>query len=316
MTTPADPEADKPGKIRTWWHPLLAGVLRWQLGSHYELFEEVPVGKKPLQIDFLLLHKFQGELSEHARELFPEVAEYLNEYTLVELKSPSDTLRPGDFRTLIAYALLYCAQQQPHLDPARMTLMVIAPRLSRPYEEEMRLLGVEARQEHPGVWRLQGGMLGAHPGWLLESTVLFGPDHPVLSLLSPRFLQQPQQTYEMLRRAGYTDLVVYMAQQIQQFRRLGKEFAMQHLGSEDEMAQVWRDLLAGMTAEERLEGLSIEERLKGLPPEERLKGLPPEERLKGLPPEERLKGLTPEQLERLKVLLQQQTKVDDTGNPR
>ncbi len=315
MTTPAEPEADKPGKIRTWWHPLLAGLLRGPLESHYELFEEVPVGKKPLQIDFLLLHKVQGELPEHARKLLTALAEYLNEYTLVKLKSPSDTLRAGDFRTLIAYALLYCAQRQTALDPARMTLIVIAPHLSSPCEEEMRLLGVAARQERPGVHRLQGGMLGLHPGWLLESTVLYGPDHPVLSLVSPRFLQQPHETYAMLRQAGYTDLVVYMVQQVQQFRRLGREFAMQHLGSEDEMPHVWRGLLAGMTAEERLEGLSAEERLKGLPPEERLKGLPPEERLKGLPPEERLKGLSFEELDRLKALLQQRTKRDDTGNP-
>jgi hypothetical protein len=45
------------------------------------------------------LHKTQGELSEMARTLLAGLAEYLNEYTLVELKSPSDTLRAGDFRT-------------------------------------------------------------------------------------------------------------------------------------------------------------------------------------------------------------------------
>jgi hypothetical protein len=144
MTSPADPDPDKPGKIRTWWHPLLAGFLRWQLGSHYDVREEVPVGKKPLQIDFLLLHKTQGELSDHARTLLAGLAEYLNEYTLVELKSPSDTLRAGDFRTLLAYALLFCSQQQETLKPARMNLIVIAPRLTRPYEKEMRLLAVRA----------------------------------------------------------------------------------------------------------------------------------------------------------------------------
>ncbi len=149
MASPADPDPDKPGKIRTWWHPLLAGFLRWQLGGHYDVREEVPVGKKPLQIDFLLLHKTQGELSDHARTLLAGLAEYLNEYTLVELKSPSDTLWAGDFRTLLAYALLYCSQQQETLEPARMTLIVIAPRLTRPYEQEMRLLGVRAGHLDP-----------------------------------------------------------------------------------------------------------------------------------------------------------------------
>src|SRR5262245_37689791 len=112
MTTPAEPEGSRPGKVRTWWHPLLAGFLRWQLSGHYELQEEVPVGTKPLQIDILLLHKEQGELPERTLRLLAGLVEHLNDYTLVELKSPSDTLRAGDFQTLVAYALLYRSQNQ------------------------------------------------------------------------------------------------------------------------------------------------------------------------------------------------------------
>jgi hypothetical protein len=104
--------------------------------------------------------------------------------------------------------------------------------------------------------------------------------------------------YDELHQAGYTELVVYMAQQIQQFERLGKEFAMQHFGSEDEMLQVLQDAFASMPLERRLQCLSTEERLKGLSPEERLK------------------GLTPDELARLKELLQQQTKTDDNANSR
>jgi hypothetical protein len=322
MTTPADQESDKPGKLRTWWHPLLAAFLRWQLGSHYQVQEEVPVGKKPLQIDILLLRKTQGELSEEARKILAGLAEYLNDYTLVELKSPSDTLRAGDFQTLLAYALLYRAQNEPTLEPGKLTLIVIAPRLTSPYADELRLLGVTARQETEGIWRLEGGTLG-HPAWLLETAVLADRNHPLLSLISPRVLRAGAQTYEELRLAGYTEMVVYMAQQIQQFQQRGKEFAMQHFGSEEEMRQAMRDVLAAMPVEDRLEGLSmrdvlaamsVEERLKGLsaeqlrqalppeqlrqalPPEERLKGLEPEQLRQALPPEERLKGLQPEQL--------------------
>lgn len=64
----------RPGKIRTWWHPLLANFLRWQLGSHYHLEEEVPVGRKPLQIDVLLLRKLQGELPAHALQVLAGLA--------------------------------------------------------------------------------------------------------------------------------------------------------------------------------------------------------------------------------------------------
>ncbi len=173
--TPSQPASERPaptpGKIRTWWHPLLANLLRWQLGSSYELLEEVPVGQKPLQIDMQLLHKEQGELPAGARQVLAGLVERLGEYTLVEFKSPSDTLRAGDFQTFLAYALLYRAQNQPLLDPGRLHLLVVAPRLTRPYREELKALGVTAQQEEPGIWRLQGGLV-VHPTWVLETEAL------------------------------------------------------------------------------------------------------------------------------------------------
>jgi hypothetical protein len=93
-----------------------------------------------------------------------------------------------------------------------------------------------------------------------------------------------------LQQGGYTEMVTYLAQQIHLFRRFGKEFAMQHLGSED-LQRVWPKILAETPPEERLEGLSAEERLEGLSAED-LRQLPPEkvERLRQLlqqlPPEE------------------------------
>ena len=106
----------------------------------------------------------------------------------------------------------------------------------------------------------------------------------------------PQATYDALQQGGYTEMVTYLAQQIHLFRRLGKEFAMQHLGSE-ELQRVWRDILADTPPEERLEGLSAEERLKGLSAEERLK------------------GLSAEELERLRQLLQTQAKANGSAPP-
>ena len=93
MLPPAQPEEPAPpGKIRTWWHPLLVNLLRWQLGEHYRLEEEVSVGIKPLQIDILLLRKEQGELSAHARAILSGLVERLGVLTLIEFKSPLDTL--------------------------------------------------------------------------------------------------------------------------------------------------------------------------------------------------------------------------------
>ena len=290
------PEGATPGKIRTWCHPLLANLLRWQLGSHYHLEEEVPVGQKPLQIDILLLHKEQGELPPTARRVLAGLVEYLGDLTLLEFKSPSDTLRAGDFQTFLAYALLYRAQNHPLLEPARLRQLLLAPRPTRPYRDELQTLGVTAEPQERGIWRLQGGPV-VHRTWVLETEELAGLEHPLLTLVSPRFLDNPAATYDSLHQGGYTDLVVYLAQQVHQFRLRGKEFAMQHLGSEDQMEQTLREFLAT------------------LPPEDRVRGLSLEERLKGLSLEELLRGLSPEELERLRQLLQVQTKAEDPPRP-
>jgi hypothetical protein len=321
---PGSAAGNKPGKIRTWWHPLLAGFLRWQLGSHYHLEEEVPVGQKPLQIDVLLLRKEEGELPEHARRVLAGLAEYFNELTMLELKSPSDTVRAGDFQTFLAYALLYRAQNEPLLALGRLNLLVLAPRLTKPYREELSILGVTPREQQPGAWALEGGVV-SHRTWVLETAVLAGLEHPLLTLFSPQFLAQGPQTYAQLHQGGYTELVVYLAQQIQQFQQKGAEFAMQHLGTEDELRQVLRDLVATLPPEERLASLSpsdpraqkaLRDLIASFPLDQRLAGLSPEQRMQGLSPEQVLQGLPPDKLEQLRKLLQPSEVKGGPGSPK
>ena len=102
-------------------------------------------------------------------------------------------------------------------------------------------------------------------------------------------------------------LLCYMTQNVQQFRRFGEDFAMEH-DEWEYWAKVEADLrsaiLKAIPPEERLRGLPAEERLRGLSPEERLRGLPAEERLRGLPPEEMFRGLSEDQAARLYELLE------------
>jgi len=187
--TPPAPES-KPGKIRTWWHPLLASFLRWQLGSHFKLEEELPVGQMPLKIDILLLRRLEGDLPAQVQRVLAGLAEYLNDYTLLEFKSPSDTLRAGDFQTFLAYCLLYRAQTDPLLDPSKLHLVIIAPRLTKPYRDELNTMAVPAHEGPEGIWSLRGGVLN-HRTWLLETEKLAGQSHPLLTLFSPQFLRVP-----------------------------------------------------------------------------------------------------------------------------
>jgi hypothetical protein len=145
---------------------------------------EVNVGKKPLQIDVLLLQQQSRELPESARRILAGLVEYLNVLTLLEFKSPSDTLRVGAFQTLLAYVLLYRAQNKPLLPFSELNVLVIAPRLTAPFRTELRACGVTAEDEQEGIWRLQGGLV-PHSTWVLETELLAGREHPLLTLFSP-----------------------------------------------------------------------------------------------------------------------------------
>jgi hypothetical protein len=94
------------------------------------------------------------------------------------------------------------------------------------------------------------------------------------------------------------DLLCYMWQQVQQFRRFGEDFAMEH----DEW-EYWGKVEADLR-NAILKAIPPEERLRGLSAEDRLRGLSPEERLRGLPPEEMFRGLSEDQAARLYELLE------------
>jgi hypothetical protein len=85
-------------------------------------------------------------------------------------------------------------------------------------------------------------------------------------------------------------------QQIHQFRQQAKEFAMQRFDAD--LVKAMRDLCEGMH------------------PQEREDVWPAEVRLKDLSPEDLLRALSPDELERLRQLLQSQTKADDPTRPQ
>ncbi len=208
LEKPDDADA-KPRKIRTWWHPLFANILGWQLADFYRLEEEVSVGKKPLQIDILLVQKKEGELPAHSRLMLAGLVERLGELTLIEFKSPTDDLKAGDLQTFLAYALLYRSQHDPFLEPSQLHMLVIAPRISDAISQEMKILNIAAVAEEPGIWRLIGRP-AVHPMWILETDTLANAQHPLMTVVSRRFLNDRLTIFELLSDGGYNDLMVYM----------------------------------------------------------------------------------------------------------
>jgi hypothetical protein len=315
-----DQSADSPGKLRTGWHPLLVRVLNYELSSAYQVLDELPVGKMPLRVDILLVRRATGQLSDTAPRDLSVLLPLLNRFTLMEFKGPTDQLQAGDLAQLLGCSLLWHSQQQERIGAADISLIVVAPKMTTAFREELALLNAEAFEAEAGVFRVEGLPFAA---WVVETDPIAERGGSVLALFSRIFLQHPERIINGLMQSGNVLVLYFVFQQIQRFRGQGKEFAMQHAHAdhlwelEEELKATFLDQLS---PEERLRGLPPEERLRGLPseavlhgfsPEERLRGLLPEERLRGLLPEERLRGLSRQELKRLRELLDRQSDGDD-----
>ena len=284
---------NRPGKTRTWWHPLLVRLLDYELATAYTVRDEVLVGKLPLRVDILLIRREAGELPEASRRDLSVLLPLLNRFTLIEFKGPTDALEPGDLAQLVGCAFLWHSQQAERVPQSDVSLVVLAPSVNEAVRDELGCFGWQISEHEAGVYGISGGPFTMS---LIETDVMAGQGQPIFSLVSRVFLNEHERIIEELRQTGHELLLCYMLQQVAQFRNLGEDFAMQHAGTEY-LGEVEDELQAVLDA------IPAENRLRGLQPEERLRGLRPEERLRGLTPEEMASGLTEEQAERLRELL-------------
>jgi hypothetical protein len=311
MSEPENPQnpasserAERPGKTRTWWHPLLVRLLDHLLATAYAVRDEVLVGKLPLRVDILLIRREAGELPEASRRDLSVLLPLLNRFTLIEFKGPTDTLQPGDLAQLVGCAFLWHSQQAERVLHAEISLIVLAPRVNEAVRDEVRCLGWQIREDAAGVHRISGGPFTL---WLVETDVMAELGQPILSLVSRVFLDEHERIIQELKRTGHDLLLCYMLQQIEQFRSLGEDFAMQHADTETMSAleeELQTAVLETIPVEKRLRGLPAEDRLRGLPAEDRLRGLSPEEVLQRFTPEQVAGGLSDEQAARLRELLE------------
>lgn len=227
-----------------------------------------------------------GEHTKSSRRDLSVLLPLLSRFTLIEFEGPSDALEPGDLAQLVGCAFLWHSQQAKRIPQAEIPLVILAPSINEAVRDELDCFGWQIGEQEAGVHRITGGPLTM---WLVETDVMAKLGQPILSLVRRVFLKERERIIEYLTRTGHGLLLWYVLQQIEQFRKMGKEFAMQHVGIEY-MGQLEEELQTAV--------------LQTIPVEKRLRRLPPEERLRGLSPEELAAGLTDEQAERLRELLE------------
>jgi hypothetical protein len=287
-------DEQRPGKTRTWWHPLLVRLLDFELAAAYKVQEEVLVGKLPLRVDIVLIRRESGQLPEANRRDLSVLLPLFRRFTLLEFKAPTDALQPGDLAQLAGCAFLWHSQQAERIPQQELSLIVLAPTINRAFRDELHCLGWEIGEHQKGVYRITGGPFTA---WLVETDVMAELGDPILSLMSRVFLKDHRRIMEQLTQTGHPALLCYTLQQIEQFRKMGERFIMTHADTQymNELEDELQIVLAG---------ISPERRLRGLPPEDRLRGLSPKEVLRRFTPEQLAGGLTDEQAAQLRELLE------------
>jgi hypothetical protein len=265
----------------------------------------------PLRLDLLVIRRESGRLSPASRRDLGVLLRLLNRISLLQFKGPTDALERGDLAQFIGCAFLWHSQQAEAIRHSDISLLIVAPSLNNALRDELRLLGGAAYEHEPGVFRLVGLPFTT---WLVETDVMAKRGDPVLSLVSRMFLEDRGRIIEELTRTGHLALLYYMLQQVQQFRSLGKDFAMQHkdteyLGEVEEGLQT--AVLEAIPPEKFVRHLTEQADeelqtavLEAIPAEKIVRRLTSEERLRGLSPEELEASLSEEQAARLRELLE------------
>ncbi len=262
-----DDRGERPGKTRTLWHPLFVRLLKFVLSTGYSVFDEVLVGKMPLRVDIVLIRREGTEIPESKRREAASLFPLLNRYTLIEFKGPTDSLERGDFAQLLGCAFLWHSQQTESVPHGEVSLVILAPTLTGPFRDELRLLSYQAVAVESGIFRVTGQPFAI---WIVETDVMAEHVEPVLSPVSRVFLKEYRSIMKELSSAGHSKLADYIFQQVSYIHKHREDFAVQAEVS-DEFAKLHDEIVA-----EVLESLSSEEILRLAPPSKRaelLRGL-------------------------------------------
>ena len=149
----------------------------------------------------------------------------LNRFTLMEFKGPTDSLQPGDVAYLFGCVFLWHGQQPERIPPDDISLVILAPSGNQAVHDELRCFGWHVSEQELGLHRVS---LARFATWLVETDMMAERGQPVLALVSRVFLSEHERIIGELRNTGHAALLAYVLQQIQQFRTLAEDFAMQH----------------------------------------------------------------------------------------
>lgn len=142
------------GKIQ--WHPGFHAALQIELEEDREqlVFEEEHLlGKKPMQIDVVVIKKEKG------RKIHKNIGHIFREHNIIEYKSPDDFLGINDFYKTYGYACFYQSdtEKSMEIDPGEITITFVCNHYPRKMLEHVKQeRGITVKKYADGIYYLNG----------------------------------------------------------------------------------------------------------------------------------------------------------------
>lgn len=143
-------------KTKLQWHPAFSAALRITLQDemkYLEMHEEYLLGKKPLQMDLLLIKKIKNISIQKS------VGRIFREHNIIEYKSPDDYLSINDFYKVYAYACLYQSDTDKvkEIDPETLTITFVCSHYPREmFRHLTNVRGIIIEDRGNGIYYLKG----------------------------------------------------------------------------------------------------------------------------------------------------------------
>lgn len=140
------------------WHPAFAAALHIELQDELEkiiIEEEHLLGKKPMQMDVLVIKKKSDEILEK------NIARIFRKHNVIEYKSPDDSLNVNDFYKVMGYACFYQSDTEKveEINPEDITVTFVCNAYPRKMIEHLKLVrNIQIVKQEKGIYYLIGGM--------------------------------------------------------------------------------------------------------------------------------------------------------------
>lgn len=139
---------------RIQWHPAFCSAIRLELKENkmdLEYENEHNLGKKPLQIDLLVIKKSDDVVVQN------DIGKIFSRSNIMEFKSPRDGLNINDYFKVLGYACLYKAEEE-HMDDIRNDDVTISlVRDTRPVKlmKAFERQGLQIRAYRAGIYYIE-----------------------------------------------------------------------------------------------------------------------------------------------------------------